>query len=89
MSTSTNDVSFTVRTSADLAAADGQVRELLGAQGFGVLTEIDVQETLRSKIGVEISGYKILGACNPHLCKPSYRSQPQSWGFATLQCCPA
>jgi uncharacterized protein (DUF302 family) len=77
MSTSTNDVSFTVRTSADLAAADRQVRELLGAQGFGVLTEIDVQETLRSKIGVEISGYKILGACNPHLASRAIAANPK------------
>jgi uncharacterized protein (DUF302 family) len=38
----------------------------LKEQGFGLLTDIDVQETLKSKIGIDMGKYRILGACNPH-----------------------
>jgi len=49
------------------AEAVTRTREALAEQGFGVLSEIDVQATLRDKRGVEMEPYLILGACNPDL----------------------
>ena len=58
---------ITVRLAAPFASTVDRVRLALKEQGFGVLTEIDVQATLREKLGAEMEDYLILGACNPPL----------------------
>ena len=58
---------MTVRVAAPFAATVDRVRAALKEQGFGVLTEIDVQATLREKLGEQMEDYLILGACKPPL----------------------
>jgi uncharacterized protein (DUF302 family) len=56
---------FTKVTSLGYEEALVRVQEALKAEGFGILTEIDVRETLKKKLDVDFRRYKILGACNP------------------------
>ncbi len=52
-----------------------QVTAELKTEGFGILTEIDVKETLKNKIDVDFKKYKILGACNPHFAHKALTSE--------------
>jgi uncharacterized protein (DUF302 family) len=58
---------FATRISGTFDDALDRVREALQTEGFGVITEIDIQKTLNDKIGVNFRPYRILGACNPKL----------------------
>jgi uncharacterized protein (DUF302 family) len=71
--------SYTLTRTTPLAfhEAVGHVRAELKEQGFGVLCEIDVQATLREKLGVDGEPYLILGACNPPLAHQALEVEPE------------
>lgn len=52
-----------------------KVTELLKEEGFGVLTEIDVKQTLKKKLDVDFKKYKILGACNPNFAHKALQAE--------------
>jgi len=62
-----DDYGMSVTTAMSMEDAEAAIRSALADEGFGVLTEIDVAATLKTKIDVDRPAYKILGACNPHL----------------------
>ena len=69
--------SFSINVNADLSAVEDKIVAALADEGFGVLTEIDVQATLKKKLGLEKRPYKILGACNPQLANQAIDAEPE------------
>jgi uncharacterized protein (DUF302 family) len=77
---------YTLRVETALPYADAvaRTREALAAQGFGVLTEIDVRATLKDKLDVDVPAEVILGACRPGL---AHRAMTAAPGIAALLPC--
>ena len=57
---------FSKTVTTDFDTAVSSVTEELKKEGFGILTEIDIKETIKKKLDVDFRKYKILGVCNPH-----------------------
>ncbi len=68
---------FEVALSEPFDAALARTREALKAEGFGVLTEVDLEQTFREKLGREFRPYVMLGACNPPLAHRALSSAPE------------
>jgi uncharacterized protein (DUF302 family) len=76
MAEETTRYGITRTVDAPYAETVERVRSLLRDEGFGVLTEIDVQRTLKEKLGRDIEPYVILGACNPPLAARALELEP-------------
>lgn len=76
MSKDTLSYGYKARVALDLATAEARLRAELAALGFGILTEIDVAQTLSKKLGVSLRPYRILGACNPPFAFEALKAEP-------------
>jgi len=68
--------SFSTQLQGKVEEIEQQLITALKEEGFGILTEIDVQATLKEKLGIEKRPYKILGACNPPLANQAIEADP-------------
>lgn len=68
--------SFATKIQGDLETIEQQVVAALKEEGFGVLTEINVQGVLKQKLGLDKRPYKILGACNPSFANQALEAEP-------------
>ena len=68
--------SFSTNLKGDMDTVEQHVTEALKEEGFGVLTEIDVQATMKKKLDIDQRPYKILGACNPSLAHQAIEAEP-------------
>jgi uncharacterized protein (DUF302 family) len=75
MSVITTPYGFGAKVELPYEQAVQRTTELLKEEGFGVLTRIDVQQTLQEKLGVEFRRYVILGACNPSLAHRAFQAE--------------
>ena len=71
------DIGIRLTLKVSFEQAIRKTTDALMAEGFGVLTEIDVKETMKKKLGVEFPSYRILGACNPSLAHRALTIDPQ------------
>jgi uncharacterized protein (DUF302 family) len=70
-------VAFETESPLSFQEAVARAREALSAEGFGVLTEIDVQKTMKTKLGIDSEPHVILGACHPPSAHEALSAAPE------------
>jgi uncharacterized protein (DUF302 family) len=67
---------ISVKLPLGIDEAVARVSATLAEEGFGVLMDLNIQETLRAKTGTDVGGYRVLGACNPGFARQAIASEP-------------